>query len=139
MPVQAIPMPVQAIPMPAQPIPSPPLSAGGPTPPPTAAANPPGVAFPTADTDVGSAAGATFTPDDTAGGPGAIAGAPAGDVPSLPSLADAPSAPGADSFSDPLSKARKTKERVEDTADKLADARKRVDRAAPGDDTNIGE
>jgi hypothetical protein len=53
-------------------------------------------------------------------------------------LADAPSAPGNESFSDTLSNARKTKERVEDTTDKLADARKRVDDASP-DDANIEE
>jgi hypothetical protein len=65
-------------------------------------------------------------------------GAPAADAPSLPSLADAPSAPGNESFTDTLSKARKAKERVEDTADKLADARKRLDESTP-DDANIEE
>jgi len=37
-----------------------------------------------------------------------------------------------------LSKARNAKERVEDTADKLAEARKKVDESAP-DDVNIEE
>jgi len=41
-------------------------------------------------------------------------------------------------LSDAFSKARKTKERVEDTADKLADARKKVDESAP-EDVNIEE
>jgi hypothetical protein len=124
--------------MPAQTIASPPLSAAAPTPPPTPPASPSGVGVPSADPNVGSAASGTFTPADTAAGP-AIPGAPAADARSLPSLADAPSAPGGDSFSDPLSKVRKAKEQVQDTADKLADARKKIDELAPADDASIEE
>jgi len=150
-PVQSIPTPVQAVPpppqtvpaaaqpfpQPAQGIPSQPTSPAGPTPPPTPAASP-DIAVPPPQPDLGSAGGTAFAPPEPTGGPGAFPSPAAGDGRSLPSLADAPSAPGYESFPDTLSKARKAKERVEDTADKLADARKKADESGP-DEGNIEE
>jgi hypothetical protein len=154
-PVQVVPPPTAAIPTPMQPVapltltpaappqvaPPPPMpsapASAAPTPP--TAAPPANVAVPPPQPpDLASAPSATFSPPETPAGAGSFPGAPSTDAPALPSLADAPSAPGNESLTDTLAKARKAKERAEDTADKLAEAREKADGSA-SDETNIEE